>query len=198
MSISASYLPADAPREPFHTTPEASRRPRGIEVWAALRSLGRHGLAEMIESGCAHAERFATGLRDEGYEVLNEVELNQVVVSFGSAETNAAVIRAIQDAGVCWCGPTQWRGRSAMRISVSSWATTAEDVTRSPRSLRARRKSGRVRRRGYFGLMSARVDVPLAMIWPSIVRSWPSANTVRPPACSTQPSATTIPGCAAR
>ncbi len=131
MSISAAYLPADAPREPFHYTPEASRRARGVEVWAVLRGLGRLGVEEMIDQGCRQASRFAQGLTASGYTVLNEVVLNQVVVTFGDAEINARVIAAIQEEGTCWCGPTDWRGRSAMRISVSCWATRDEDIERS-------------------------------------------------------------------
>jgi glutamate/tyrosine decarboxylase-like PLP-dependent enzyme len=128
MSFSAAYLPDDAPREPFHYTPEASRRARGVEVWAALRSLGSAGVEDLIDRCCRYAAQFAEGLRMGGYEILNEVELNQVVVSFGDDRTNQAIIDAVQRDGVCWCGPTQWQGRSAMRISVSCWATREEDV----------------------------------------------------------------------
>ncbi len=135
MSFGAPYLPTEARREPFHYGPEASRRARGIEVYAALRSLGRRGLAEMIETGCRHARRFAEGLGKAGHTVLNEVVLNQVVVSFGAAEIDRAVIKAIQTAGECWCGPTNWQGRDAMRISVSGWATTDDDVERSLASI---------------------------------------------------------------
>jgi glutamate/tyrosine decarboxylase-like PLP-dependent enzyme len=115
----------------MHWTPEASRRARGVEVWAALKSLGRAGLADLIERTCRHATRFAEGLRDAEYEILNDVVLNQVLVSFGDRSTNEAVIGAVQREGTCWCGGTVWHGRSAMRISVSSWATTDEDVERS-------------------------------------------------------------------
>jgi glutamate/tyrosine decarboxylase-like PLP-dependent enzyme len=135
MSITAAYLPVDAPREPFHFTPEASRRARGIEVWAALRGLGREGIEEMIDRCCRHALRFAGALAEAGHAVLNDVVLNQVVVSFGDDETNGRVVEAVQREGVCWCGPTQWRGRSAMRISVSSWATQDADVERSVASI---------------------------------------------------------------
>jgi glutamate/tyrosine decarboxylase-like PLP-dependent enzyme len=135
MSFTAAYLPADAPREPFHYTPEASRRARGVEVWAALRSLGREGVEALVDRCCRHATRFARALGEAGYDVLNEVELNQVVVSFGEDAENQRIIEAIQQEGVCWCGPTQWRGRSAMRISVSCWATEDEDVTRSLASI---------------------------------------------------------------
>ncbi len=108
-----------------------SRRARGVEVWAALRSLGRAGLADLIEQCCRHATRFADGLRAAGYEILNDVELNQVLVSFGDDATTRRVIAAIQADGTCWCGGTTWQDRAAMRISVSSWATTDDDVERS-------------------------------------------------------------------
>ena len=131
MAVTAAYL-SDAPeRKPSDFTPELSRRARGLEVWAALKSLGRAGLAEMIERCCRHAERFAAGLRAAGYEVLNEVVLNQVLVSFGDAATTRRVIEALQADGTCWCGGTEWQGRTAMRISVSSWATTDADVEKS-------------------------------------------------------------------
>jgi len=131
MAVSAVYLPTIETREPFHYTPEMSRRARGVEVWAALRSLGRAGLADLVERTCGHATRFAEGLRAAGYRVLNEVVLNQVLVSFGDAETTRQVIAGIQADGTCWCGGTVWQGQVAMRISVSSWATTASDVERS-------------------------------------------------------------------
>jgi glutamate/tyrosine decarboxylase-like PLP-dependent enzyme len=104
---------------------------RGLEVWAALRSLGRSGLADLIERSCEHARRFAASLDRAGYRVLNEVVLNQVLVSFGAAETTRRVIQGVQEEGTCWCGGTVWQGQSAMRISVSSWVTTEEDVERS-------------------------------------------------------------------
>lgn len=132
MSASAAYLiEAEDQREPLHYTPEMSRRGRGIEVWAALCSLGRTGLADMIERNCRQATRFAEGLRKAGYDVLNDVVLNQVLVSFGDPETTQRVIAEIQADGTCWCGGTIWQGHTAMRISVSSWATTDEDVERS-------------------------------------------------------------------
>lgn len=131
MSIKASYLHAGQDRDPFDFTPECSRRARGLEVWTALKSLGREGLAEMIERNCRLAAIFADGLTKAGFEVLNDVVLNQVLVSFGDAETTERIIAAIQMDGTCWCGGTVWQGRTAMRISVSSWATTDEDVERS-------------------------------------------------------------------
>jgi glutamate/tyrosine decarboxylase-like PLP-dependent enzyme len=131
MSVSASYLPTGEAREPMRYTPEASRRARGVEVWAALRSLGRVGLAEMVERICGHAARFAEGFRQAGYRVLNEVVINQALISFGDEETTRRVIAGIQRDGTCWCGGTIWQGQPAMRISVSSWATTNADVERS-------------------------------------------------------------------
>ncbi|HEX6625934.1 MAG TPA: aminotransferase class V-fold PLP-dependent enzyme, partial [Pyrinomonadaceae bacterium] len=131
MAISAAYLPEGEMREPIQYTPESSRRARGVEVWAALRSLGREGLADLVERNCAYAARFAEGFRAAGYEVLNEVLLNQVVVSFGDAEATRRVVTGVQADGTCWCGGTVWQGQAAMRVSVSSWATTEEDVERS-------------------------------------------------------------------
>jgi glutamate/tyrosine decarboxylase-like PLP-dependent enzyme len=132
MGVNAAYLEQqDARGEPYQYTPEMSRRARGIEVWAALRSLGRAGLADLIERSCGYAARFAEGLRAAGYQVLNEVTSNQVLVAFGDADTTRQVIAAIQADGICWCGGTVWQGQTAMRISVSSWATTADDVERS-------------------------------------------------------------------
>jgi glutamate/tyrosine decarboxylase-like PLP-dependent enzyme len=132
MAITAEYLPTDTPyRNPSDHTPELSRRARGVEVWAALRQLGRAGVAELVERCCRHARRFAEGLADAGCEILNDVVLNQVLVSFGDAATTRRVIAAIQADGTCWCGGTEWQGRTAMRISVSSWATTDADVERS-------------------------------------------------------------------
>ena len=131
LALSAAYLPQGGIREPSQYTPELSRRARGAEVWAALRALGRKGLAEQVERCCRHATRFAHGLREAGCEVLNDVVLNQVLVSFGDADKTRRVIASIQADGTCWCGATLWQDRVAMRISVSSWATTDEDVERS-------------------------------------------------------------------
>jgi glutamate/tyrosine decarboxylase-like PLP-dependent enzyme len=128
MSIAASYFTPGELREPAHYGPEMSRRARGAVLWAALRSLGRGGLAALIERTCGHAQAFAAGLRDLGYEILNEVVINQVLVSFGAPAITRRVVERVQQDGACWCGITEWQGRTAMRISVSSWATTADDV----------------------------------------------------------------------
>ncbi|HEY6230320.1 MAG TPA: pyridoxal-dependent decarboxylase [Pyrinomonadaceae bacterium] len=131
MAITADYLPTSEFRNPSDFTPELSRRARGVEVWAALRSLGRLGVAELIERNCRQAQRFAAGLQAAGFKILNDVVLNQVLVSFGDAATTNRVIAEIQANGTCWCGGTVWQAQTAMRISVSSWATTDDDVERS-------------------------------------------------------------------
>ena len=131
MTLSAAYLPPSDKREPWHYAPEGSRRARGVELWAAMRSLGRSGLKEMVERNCRAAKIFAERLGEAGFAILNDVALNQVLVSFGSPEETRRVITEIQNDGTCWCGGTQWQGHTAMRISVSSWATTDEDVERS-------------------------------------------------------------------
>lgn len=128
MSVAAPYLTPSAQRDPSNFGPEFSRCARVVDVWAVLRSLGRSGLADMIEQHCAFARHFAAGLRDAGYSVHNDVVLNQVVVSFGDAVRTQAVIAAIQADGTLWAGQTVWQGQTAMRISVSSWATTEADI----------------------------------------------------------------------
>jgi glutamate/tyrosine decarboxylase-like PLP-dependent enzyme len=129
MAITAEYLPtASSSRNPADYTPELSRRARGVDVWAALRGLGRSGVVELVERCCRHARRFAEGLATAGYSVLNDVVLNQVLVSFGDAATTQRVIAGIQEDGTCWCGGTVWQGHTAMRISVSCWETTDADV----------------------------------------------------------------------
>ncbi len=132
MAVTAEYLPTDSQfRNPADFTPELSRRARGVEVWAALRALGRKGIIDLVERNCRQARRFAERLRSAGYQVLNDVVLNQVLVSFGDAQTTRDVISGIQSDGTCWCGGTVWQGQVAMRISVSSWATTDGDVEKS-------------------------------------------------------------------
>jgi glutamate/tyrosine decarboxylase-like PLP-dependent enzyme len=132
MAVTADYLPGPgAERSPCDYTPELSRRARGVEVWAALHSLGREGLAELVDRNCAQAREFAARLSAAGYEVLNDVVLNQVLVAFGDDARTRRVVTALQAEGTCWCGITVWQGRTAMRISVSNWSTTTADVERS-------------------------------------------------------------------
>ena len=131
MEASAAYLPEDAALEAMHLTPQSSQRARGAEVWAVLATLGRDGVAALVDRTCALARRFADGMRGAGYTVANDVVLNQVVVDFGDQARTSAVIAAVQDEGPCWCGPTVWQGRAAMRVSVSAWNTTEQDIDRS-------------------------------------------------------------------
>jgi glutamate/tyrosine decarboxylase-like PLP-dependent enzyme len=131
MTATAAYLDPSARREPLYHTPDSSRRARGVELWATMKSLGKSGLADLIERTCEHAQKFAAGLRDAGFEILNDVVINQVLVSFGTPEQTREVIRRVQEDGTCWCGGTVWQGKTAMRISVSSWATTEADVEKS-------------------------------------------------------------------
>jgi glutamate/tyrosine decarboxylase-like PLP-dependent enzyme len=143
MSLTASYLvrSPDEPREPMDWTPESSRRARGFAVYAALRSLGRSGIEDLVDRCCRLARRFADRLRQEpGVEILNDVVLNQVLVRVVPATGDAdaatrAVIARVQQAGVCWLGGTRWHDMDAMRISVSNWSTTEEDIDRSADSI---------------------------------------------------------------
>ncbi len=145
MSVSAAYLPFHAEREPAAFTPELSRRARGVDVWAALRTLGRSGVAELVDRDCRAALRLAEGLERAGFTILNDVVLNQVLVSFGDEALTQRAIAALQADGTCWCGGTVWQGQTAMRISVSSWATTDDDVDRSLAAmLRAAQVASRV------------------------------------------------------
>jgi glutamate/tyrosine decarboxylase-like PLP-dependent enzyme len=130
LGITADYLPGGHANGMDYTL-EGSRRPRGVDAWAALRSLGRRGLADLVERNCQQAKRFADAFSGAGLRVLNDVVLNQVLVTFGDDARTRKVIAAIQEEGTCWCGVTVWQGVTAMRVSVISWATTDEDVDRS-------------------------------------------------------------------
>jgi len=134
MAMTAEYLVADpnAARDQMDWTPEFSRRARGLTVYAALRSLGTSGFAALVERCCRHAMRFAEQLgRLPGCEILNEVVLNQVLLRFGDDEMTHAVLEAVQQSGEAWMSGTTWDGRFAIRISVSNWRTSDEDVTRT-------------------------------------------------------------------
>jgi glutamate/tyrosine decarboxylase-like PLP-dependent enzyme len=143
MSLSAAYLvrSADEPREPMDWVPESSRRARGFAVYAALRSLGRSGVADLVDRCCRLARRFADRLRQEpSIRILNDVVLNQVLVRVSPAQGDADAatrnaLKLVQDEGVCWLGGSRWHGMDAMRISVSNWSTTDEDVDRSADSI---------------------------------------------------------------
>ena len=136
MSISGDYLMIGS-KDPIDLTADGSRRARGFDVWAALHSLGRRGLAGLVDRNCDQAAWLGAELQHAGIEVLNEVVLNQVVVAFGSDARTRATIERLQKAGDCWCGGTRWHGREAMRVSVSAWATTQADMERTLRSILA-------------------------------------------------------------
>jgi glutamate/tyrosine decarboxylase-like PLP-dependent enzyme len=131
MAVDAEYLiePEAGRRDGIDWTPEFSRRARGTAVYAALRQLGRRGLADFVDRCCAHAQRFVEGLLTmQGAEVLHERALNQVLVAFGDHRHTAAVVDHLQSSGTCWMSGTTWRGRAAIRISVVGHRTTADDV----------------------------------------------------------------------
>jgi len=135
MTTTAEYLihaEPGGPRDQVDWTPEFSRRARGFTVYAAIRSLGRQGIAELIDRCCAHARALADGIAAlPGAELLNEVVLNQVLFRFDSDERTAAVLKAVQESGEAWMSGTTWQGRGAIRLSVSNWSTTDEDVDRT-------------------------------------------------------------------
>jgi glutamate/tyrosine decarboxylase-like PLP-dependent enzyme len=122
-AASAAYLPPSDVYEAMHHTPQSSQRARQVEVWAVLRSLGRDGVASLVSDACDAAVTIAGRLRDEGFDVLNDVVLNQVLVRYVDGPTTERLMAALQADGRVWCGPTQWGGQTAMRISVSSWKT---------------------------------------------------------------------------
>jgi glutamate/tyrosine decarboxylase-like PLP-dependent enzyme len=137
MSERAPYLIQDDRPDPFDTVPEFSRRARGFPVWAALRSLGRSGVADLVEGLCARAREFADGLgRIEGVEVVNDVVYTQVCVSFGPDEVTREVARRLLAEGTAWMTPSTWGGRAVLRISVSNWRTSTEDVDRTLAAVR--------------------------------------------------------------
>jgi glutamate/tyrosine decarboxylase-like PLP-dependent enzyme len=134
MRLVAEYLVADpdAARDQMDWTPEFSRRARGFAVYAALRSLGRSGVAELVEGSCARARQFADGIVElDGCEVLNEIVLNQVLFRFADDETTNAVVAAVQESGEAWMSGTVWDGRAAIRLSVSNWRTSERDIERT-------------------------------------------------------------------
>jgi glutamate/tyrosine decarboxylase-like PLP-dependent enzyme len=127
----AGYLPPDAGFEAMHHSPQSSQRARQVEVWAVLRTLGRQGITDLVVRTCDHAQAMAARLRQAGLEVLNDVVLNQVLVRAATDDLTLALVESVQRDGTCWCGPTVWQLRPAMRISVSGWATSADDVKKS-------------------------------------------------------------------
>lgn len=138
--VRASYLIADetGPGDPYEKVPELSRRARGIPVWAALRSLGRVGIAELIGTLALRARQLADGIAEiEGVEVVNDVVYTQVCVAFETDERTASVAARLAEDGVAWMSPSNWHGRQILRISVSNWSTDEDDVRRSVQAVRA-------------------------------------------------------------
>ena len=141
-AVAAGYLPPGGGFEAMHHTPQSSQRARQVEVWSVLRTLGRRGVADLVTRACDVATTIADRLRIDGLTILNEVVLNQVLVRLVDGPTTEALIAEIQSDGRIWCGPTQWDGATAMRISVSSWKTDLDDAAvrgrRDPRVCRSR------------------------------------------------------------
>jgi glutamate/tyrosine decarboxylase-like PLP-dependent enzyme len=137
MGMRGDYLIQSSEGDPFEKVPEVSRRGRAFAVWAVLRALGRSGVADLVDGFCRHAATFADACRDmDGAEVLNEVVFTQVCTSFGSDERTHGVVRRMLEDGTAWMTGSRWRGRAVLRISVSNWSTTDQDVTRSIDALR--------------------------------------------------------------
>lgn len=134
-AATAAYLPPSDVYEAMHHTPQSSQRARQVEVWAVLRSLGRDGVAHLVSDACDAAATIAGRLRDGGFEVLNDVVLNQVLVRYVDGPTTERLMAALQADGRIWCGPTQWGGQTAMRISVSSWKTDQDTATRAAEAI---------------------------------------------------------------
>jgi glutamate/tyrosine decarboxylase-like PLP-dependent enzyme len=143
MTTQAPYLAVGQHASPKDMVPEFSRRARGVEVWAAIKEMGRDGVAQLIDRCCAHSRRLSLGLGKMGYEVLNDVVLNQVVAAIGTPAQIAKIVASVQREGECWFGATIWQGRHAIRLSVSSWATSESDIDRTLAAIaRATREAG--------------------------------------------------------
>ena len=140
---SAAYFQWSEHRDPMRYTPSMSRRARSVELWAVLKTLGRDGVVELVEQLCEHAQAFAAQLRGHGFEILNDVEFNQVLVSCDNDAETERTLAAIQTLGSCWCGGSTWQGRPVIRVSVCSWSTTQDDVRQAVRSFCAARDTAR-------------------------------------------------------
>ncbi|MDA5092784.1 pyridoxal-dependent decarboxylase [Aliiroseovarius sp. KMU-50] len=137
MATQAPYLEIGGVAAPKDMVPEFSRGARGVEVWAALHSLGKEGVADLIDRSCALARRLAAGLQDSGFEILNDVVLNQVVATFPDFEGRSSdIAQMVQESGEAWFGATKWNGRPALRFSVASWATSDADIDRTLQAIK--------------------------------------------------------------
>ena len=143
MQASGDYIQTSDRRDGMMTVPEMSRRARAVDLWAALKYLGRTGVGALVDTMCLRAEQFARGLAGEGFRILNDVVFNQVLVACDTPEQTRKTLSRIQEGGICWCGGTLWNDDPAIRISVSSWRTTEEDVEESVNAfIRARSSAG--------------------------------------------------------
>ena len=143
MRMTGAYIVFSEERDGMLYTPDMSRRARSVELWATLKNLGRRGVAELVDGLCDGASLFAKRLASHGFTICNEVCFNQVLVTCGSADLTAATLAGIQGSGECWCGGTTWQGQPAIRISVCSYMTTAEDIERSVQAFVKARESAR-------------------------------------------------------
>ena len=134
LHMSGSYIVLGDDRDGMFYTPEMSRRARIIELWATIKSLGTNGIREMVYGMHERAKQFSDELSDRGFEILNEVDFNQVLVHYKNSEMTKEILRRIQELRVCWCGGSKWEGKDVIRISVCSWATTPDDVNLSVQS----------------------------------------------------------------
>jgi glutamate/tyrosine decarboxylase-like PLP-dependent enzyme len=136
LHVTGSYLVHGTERDGYAFTPEMSRRSRIVELWAALRYLGREGIEELVNGLHERSVQFAGEIKGSGFEVMNDVVFNQVLIACENDQLTEKVLKLVQDSGECWCGSAQWFGRKVIRVSVCSWATTREDISRSVRAFR--------------------------------------------------------------
>lgn len=140
LQASGAYITYSEHRDGMLYTPEMSRRARIVELWAALKYLGREGIDELVYGLHLRAQQFASALADAGFEILNDVVFNQILVACKDDALTTAIIEQIQQDGECWVGGTQWQGRPVIRISVCSWVTSEEDIERSVQAFIAARE----------------------------------------------------------
>ncbi len=134
MQASGDYILYSDQRDGMLYSPDMSRRGRAVELWATLKLLGKGGVEELVDGLCERASQFAKEIKAEGFNVLNDVVFNQVLVTCDSAEETMATLRHLQQSGECWCGSGKWHGIPVIRVSVCSWATTEEDISRTVRA----------------------------------------------------------------
>ncbi|MEQ1963205.1 pyridoxal-dependent decarboxylase [Xenorhabdus khoisanae] len=135
MTTSAAYVETQDMWQAKDMLPEFSRRARAVEVWAAIAELGSQGIEELVDRCCLYAEMLAEGLESLGFNILNDVVINQVVAYLPDINLQRAMLQKVQQSGECWFGKTTWQGREAIRLSVSSWATTEDDIQRSLKAI---------------------------------------------------------------